>query len=150
MESPERGPFTSGARASTTSPPTRSPPASGWCIQHFNARPAMTGRGERRVRRAWPVRPAPCSSPRTRLGQATGLSLEPEAFVRDLAVRGQQRVELLKVLSRDARVLIFDEPTAVLAPAEAEDLASSVASSGGRRPGHHPHHTQAPRSVERG
>jgi simple sugar transport system ATP-binding protein len=48
--------------------------------------------------------------------------LEPEARVGNLAVSAQQRVELLKVLSREARILIFDEPTAVLAPSEAEDL----------------------------
>src|SRR5262245_20149193 len=56
---------------------------------------------------------------RARLGAAAadlGVSLDPDAPVGDLSVGEQQRVELLKVLVRGARVLILDEPTAVLAP----------------------------------
>jgi simple sugar transport system ATP-binding protein len=45
-----------------------------------------------------------------------------QARVSDLSVTTQQRVELLKVLARNAEILILDEPTAVLAPAEADDL----------------------------
>jgi simple sugar transport system ATP-binding protein len=51
-----------------------------------------------------------------------GWELDPRALVRDLPVGVQQRVEILKCLSGDAKVLIFDEPTAVLSPAEIEDL----------------------------
>lgn len=51
-----------------------------------------------------------------------GLDVEPHARVGDLTVSQQQRVEILKVLYRDARVLILDEPTAVLAPQEVEQL----------------------------
>jgi len=51
-----------------------------------------------------------------------GLAIDPDARVGDLGVGEQQRVEILKVLVRGARVLILDEPTAVLAPSEAEDL----------------------------
>src|ERR671936_727160 len=51
-----------------------------------------------------------------------GLPVEPDALVRDLPVGLQQRVEILKALYRQARVLILDEPTAVLTPAEAHDL----------------------------
>jgi general nucleoside transport system ATP-binding protein len=51
-----------------------------------------------------------------------GLDVDPDALVQDLPVGLQQRVEILKALYRHADVLILDEPTAVLAPPEAERL----------------------------
>ncbi|MCB9153124.1 MAG: ABC transporter ATP-binding protein [Caldilineae bacterium] len=51
-----------------------------------------------------------------------GVEVEPRALVRDLSVGERQRVEILKALYRDARVLILDEPTAVLAPQEVDQL----------------------------
>ena len=48
-----------------------------------------------------------------------GFSLDPAAVVRHLSVSEQQRVEIIKALHRNARVLILDEPTAVLTPQEA-------------------------------
>jgi simple sugar transport system ATP-binding protein len=51
-----------------------------------------------------------------------GLDVDPDALVQDLPVGLQQRVEILKALYRRADVLILDEPTAVLAPPEAERL----------------------------
>ena len=56
------------------------------------------------------------------LSQRYGLEVDPEALVEDLPVGIQQRVEIIKALVRDASVLILDEPTAVLTPAETEDL----------------------------
>jgi general nucleoside transport system ATP-binding protein len=56
------------------------------------------------------------------LGQRTGLFLDPHAKAESLPVSAQQRLEILKSLARSARTLILDEPTAVLAPAEAEEL----------------------------
>ncbi|MFV1859943.1 MAG: ABC transporter ATP-binding protein [Anaerolineales bacterium] len=56
------------------------------------------------------------------LGDQHGLSINPEAYVQDLSVGEEQRVEIVKALYRGAEVLILDEPTAVLAPQEAEDL----------------------------
>lgn len=51
-----------------------------------------------------------------------GLKVNPDAHVEDLSVGAQQRVEIIKVLYREADILIFDEPTAVLTPQEVDDL----------------------------
>ncbi len=51
-----------------------------------------------------------------------GLAVPPDALVADLPVGIQQRVEIVKALMRDAKVLILDEPTAVLTPQETDDL----------------------------
>jgi ABC-type uncharacterized transport system ATPase subunit len=56
------------------------------------------------------------------LSQRYGLEVNPDALVEDLPVGIQQRVEIVKALVREATVLILDEPTAVLTPAETEDL----------------------------
>ncbi|MFT4135040.1 ABC transporter ATP-binding protein [Microbacterium sp.] len=51
-----------------------------------------------------------------------GFDIDPDALVEDLPVGVQQRVEIIKALSRDAQVLVFDEPTAVLTPQETDEL----------------------------
>jgi simple sugar transport system ATP-binding protein len=58
--------------------------------------------------------------------QRFGLAVAPDAAVRDLSVGQRQRVEILKALFRDARVLILDEPTAVLTPQETEALFATL------------------------
>lgn len=57
-----------------------------------------------------------------RLSQEYGLDVDPDAIIEELPVGVQQRVEILKALYRDARILVLDEPTAVLTPQEVEDL----------------------------
>src|SRR3954468_12339778 len=57
-----------------------------------------------------------------RLEREDGLEVDPDALVGSLPVGRQQRVEILKVLFRGARILILDEPTAVLTPQEADQL----------------------------
>src|SRR4051794_19953117 len=54
------------------------------------------------------------------------LDVPPDALVADLAVGVQQRVEIIKALTRDAKVLILDEPTAVLTPQEIDELLDIV------------------------
>ncbi len=56
------------------------------------------------------------------LSQQYGLAVDPDAYVRDLTVGAQQRVEIVKALYRAADILILDEPTAVLTPQEADEL----------------------------
>lgn len=80
----------------------------------------------------------PLWSPRQRLGEARrrvreisgqyGLELDPDAKVGDLAVGQKQKAEILKALYAEARILILDEPTAVLTPQEAESLFATLRS----------------------
>jgi simple sugar transport system ATP-binding protein len=56
------------------------------------------------------------------LGERYGMAVDPGARVGDLSVGEQQRVEILRTLSRGARVLILDEPTSVLTPQESDGL----------------------------
>ncbi len=57
-----------------------------------------------------------------------GMRVDPDARIEDLSVGQQQRVEILKALSRDCRVLILDEPTAVLVPDEVDALFATLRS----------------------
>ena len=57
-----------------------------------------------------------------KLSKTYGLNVDPYAKIEDISVGMQQRVEILKMLYRNAEVLIFDEPTAVLTPQEIDDL----------------------------
>jgi general nucleoside transport system ATP-binding protein len=56
------------------------------------------------------------------ISEKYGLSVDPDAMVEDLPVGIQQRVEIIKVLFREAEILVLDEPTAVLTPQEVEEL----------------------------
>jgi simple sugar transport system ATP-binding protein len=61
-----------------------------------------------------------------RISEAYGLDIEPDRLVEDLGVGSRQRVEILKVLYRGARVIILDEPTAVLVPQEVDELFGNL------------------------
>jgi ABC-type uncharacterized transport system ATPase subunit len=58
----------------------------------------------------------------TELSERYGFEVDPEALVENIPVGVQQRVEIIKALTNEARVLILDEPTAVLTPAEIDEL----------------------------
>jgi ABC-type uncharacterized transport system ATPase subunit len=55
-----------------------------------------------------------------------GLDVDPTAIVEDLPVGIQQRIEIIKVLFRDAEIIVFDEPTAVLTPQEVDEFFNIV------------------------
>jgi ABC-type uncharacterized transport system ATPase subunit len=60
------------------------------------------------------------------LAKANDLGIDPDAFVDDLPVGVQQRVELLRELEREPKILLLDEPTAALAPAEIDGFFATV------------------------
>lgn len=62
------------------------------------------------------------------ISQQYGLEVDPDAYIADLPVGVQQRVEIIKALYREADILILDEPTAVLTPQEAEQLFQTISS----------------------
>jgi simple sugar transport system ATP-binding protein len=123
MVTPDRGAIhVHDAPATIHSPSDAIAAGIGMVHQHFTLVPAMTvaenialgGRGLLR-------REAMTDVVRV-IAAATGFTLDPDARVDTLSVGAQQRVEIAKAVARRARVLILDEPTAVLAPAEGEEL----------------------------
>jgi ABC-type uncharacterized transport system ATPase subunit len=100
----------------------------GMVHQHFRLVPPFTVAenvilGEHRSEaRSFVLRPRRIERYVAQLGKRYGMAIDPHARVWQLSVGEQQRVEILKTLYRDARILILDEPTAVLTPQEAESL----------------------------
>ena len=103
--------------------------------QHFTAIPALSVAENIALSAGWPIgRPQELIARAKALGDRTGLVLDPRERTGNLTVGARQRLEILKVLAADASVLLLDEPTAVLAPSEAEELLRrirSFAESGG-------------------
>jgi simple sugar transport system ATP-binding protein len=98
----------------------------GMVHQHFMLVPVMTV-AENLVLGSEPYRGPlldyKAAAARTReLSETFGLAIDPEARVEDLGVGAQQRVEILRALFRGAKVLVLDEPTAVLTAQESQDL----------------------------
>ena len=97
----------------------------GMVHQHFKLVQAFTV--AENVHLGWSETPARITRARleartAELAAGLGLAVRPGATIAELSTGEQQRVEILRVLARKARVLILDEPTAVLTPAEARDL----------------------------
>ena len=64
----------------------------------------------------------------TDISDRYGLEVDPDAIIEDLPIGVQQRVEIVKVLNRKAKYVVFDEPTAVLTPQEVEEFFEIVRS----------------------
>jgi len=98
----------------------------GMVHQHFTAVPAFSVAENVALAAGWPVAPQPLRRRVRELGERVGLPLDPGARVEQLSAGLKQRLEILKALAADARVLLLDEPTAVLAPAEIGELLRVV------------------------
>ncbi|MEN9791159.1 MAG: hypothetical protein RLZZ63_817 [Gemmatimonadota bacterium] len=106
----------------------------GMVHQHFMLIPAMTVTENIALGGRGPFDAAMTAARITAVATQAGLPVDPTARVRDLAVSAQQRVEIVKALVREARILILDEPTAVLTPDQATELlrwARTFADAGG-------------------
>ena len=80
----------------------------------------------REPHRGWRIDEAAARERVVAVGQRNGLEIDPDAFVETLPIGVQQRVELLRELDRDPAVLLLDEPTAALAPAEIESFFATI------------------------
>ncbi|MGD0967986.1 MAG: ATP-binding cassette domain-containing protein [Candidatus Aquilonibacter sp.] len=80
----------------------------------------------REPHRGWRIDEATARARVVAVAERNGLEIDPNAFVETLPIGVQQRVELLRELDRDPAVLLLDEPTAALAPAEIESFFATV------------------------
>jgi general nucleoside transport system ATP-binding protein len=99
----------------------------GMVHQHFMLVPVMTVTenvmlGVESVRGRVFLDPRKAAARIREISQKYGLDVDPDAYVKDLPVGVQQRVEIIKVLYREAEILVLDEPTAVITPQEVDDL----------------------------
>lgn len=94
----------------------------GMVHQHFMLVPAFTVAENAALGGSGPFNPARAAERVREVAARTGLPIDPNARVSDLPIGAQQRAELVRALASDARVLILDEPTAVLTPNESEEL----------------------------
>jgi len=116
-----------GGLVRITNPQRASALGIGMVHQHFKLVPSLTvaaniflGRELRTLRRTLDI--ARMEARVTELSEQFGLAIDPRAKVSSLSVGLRQRVEVIKALSHDTRLLILDEPTAVLTPKETDEL----------------------------
>jgi ABC-type uncharacterized transport system ATPase subunit len=111
-----------GRELRVTSPLAAIAAGIGMVHQHFTLVPAMTVQENLALGGHGRLRSRDMTERVRDIAKRTGFDLDPFARVDALSVGAQQRVEIAKALARNAALLILDEPTAVLAPAEVDDL----------------------------
>ncbi|MEM7336528.1 MAG: ABC transporter ATP-binding protein [Chloroflexota bacterium] len=119
--------FVNGNKTTVHSPSDAISAGIGMVHQHFMLIPVFTVTenvmlGEEETRGGGVLDRRAAAQKIRALSEKFGLSVDPNAMVGSLPVGVQQRVEIIKLLYRDANILIFDEPTAVLTPQEADAL----------------------------
>ena len=100
----------------------------GMVHQHFTSVPALTVAENVALSAGWPAVPHEMRERTRLLSERIGLPLDPDQRAGRLSVSLKQRLEIVKALAGDARMLLLDEPTGVLAPPEAELLLKRVRS----------------------
>lgn len=98
----------------------------GMVHQHFTSIPAFTVGENIALAAGWKVSPGEAERRVERLSQESGLVVDPTARVAELSAGLKQRVEVLKALGAEAKILLLDEPTSVLSPPDAESLLASL------------------------
>ncbi|MBN1264845.1 MAG: ABC transporter ATP-binding protein [Anaerolineales bacterium] len=119
--------FIQGEKAEISSPTDAIKQGIGMVHQHFMLIPVFTVTenvmlGEEAVKAGGFLDRSLASGEIRQISEQYHLEVPPEAYIKDLPVGVQQRVEIIKLLYRKADILIFDEPTAVLTPQEADEL----------------------------
>jgi simple sugar transport system ATP-binding protein len=98
----------------------------GMVHQHFTSVPALTVAENVALTAGWRVDPREMRERTRALSQRMGLPLDPDQRAGRLSASLKQRLEVVKALASDATILLLDEPTAVLAPPEAEELLAMI------------------------
>jgi len=98
----------------------------GMVHQHFTGIPAFTVAENVALATGWPVTPGALRDRVRQASERIGLPLDPDVRTGRLSVGLKQRLEIVKAVAADARILLLDEPTAVLAPAEVAELLDVI------------------------
>ncbi len=132
LEIPDRGEIEVGSESRTASRERLASPREaralgiGMVHQHFTSIPAFTVAENVALAAGWRETGRRAMSRAREVIDRLGLPLDPGAVTRDLSVQLRQRLEIVQALAAEARVLLLDEPTAVLAPPEVAELVNVI------------------------